>query len=252
MMMKRLLTTRWILSTILVVLGAAVCIRLGFWQLDRLTQRRLFNARVAAQIVNEPLVITPANLTIDFYEMEFRKVSVQGTFLYDEEVLLRNQAWEEQPGYHIITPLQITGSDYAILVDRGWIPSGQAGPIARKAYQQAGSHIINGVIRRPQTKPDFGGVPDPTLAPGQTRLDAWNIVNLGRITAQTSIALLPVYIQAELETGSNEIPYRSVFLPEISDGSHLSYAIQWFFFATLLGLGYPFYLRKQLRGINGN
>ncbi len=46
---------RWFLATILVVVGVAVNIRLGIWQLDRLEQRRAFNTRVLAQI-NQPLL----------------------------------------------------------------------------------------------------------------------------------------------------------------------------------------------------
>ncbi len=53
-MLRRFLTRKWILTSLLVIAGAALCIRLGFWQLDRLAWRRSFNARVEDQI-NAPV-----------------------------------------------------------------------------------------------------------------------------------------------------------------------------------------------------
>jgi surfeit locus 1 family protein len=39
-----------------------------------------------------------------------------------QEVALRNQVWNDQIGVHLLTPLKISGSDLAVLVDRGWVP----------------------------------------------------------------------------------------------------------------------------------
>ena len=46
----------WVLTTLLAVLGVAVLIRLGLWQLDRLEERRAFNRRVLGRTrrSNEP------------------------------------------------------------------------------------------------------------------------------------------------------------------------------------------------------
>ena len=102
-------------------------------------------------------------------------------------------------------------------------------------------------MRLGPSKPDLGGVPDPTLASGQTRLDFWNFANLERISQQIPYSVLPVYIQPDVDANDNTppIPYQ----PEIdlTEGPHFGYALQWFTFATLLYLGYPFYLRRQLK-----
>jgi surfeit locus 1 family protein len=94
-------------------------------------------------------------------------------------------------------------------------------------------------------------VPDPTLTPGQQRLDAWNAVNLTRIQQQIDDPLLPVYVQllpaaADAEPAAGP-PYPNGELPEISEGSHMGYAMQWFAFAAVLGLGYPFFVRTRLK-----
>jgi surfeit locus 1 family protein len=84
------------------------------------------------------------------------------------------------------------------------------------------------------------------LTPEQTRLDFWNIVNLERIQEQVSYPLLNVFVQPDVDPGDLEppIPYQPEI--ELTEGPHLGYAGQWFTFATILVIGYPFYLRKQL------
>jgi surfeit locus 1 family protein len=106
---------------------------------------------------------------------------------------------------------------------------------------------VKGIIRRSQTQPTFLGAVDPTLAPGQTRLDVWDMVNVARIQQQVNLELLPIYIQEAPDPSWTGLPYRSVSMPDLSDGPHLSYAIQWFLFATMAGAGYPFLVRRSLK-----
>ncbi|MCX8024473.1 MAG: SURF1 family protein [Thermanaerothrix sp.] len=240
------------MTTLLVLAAIAVMIRLGFWQLDRLAQRRAFNARVlAAQAM--PVLNLNENIPLDDLEaMEYREVVVEGTYLFEDEVLLRNQVWEGRLGFHVLTPLQIRGSNWAVLVDRGWLPYEEAQLPARLSFQEQGMVTVKGIIRRGQERPDFGGVPDPTLAPGQTRLEAWNLVNIPRIQQQTRVPLLTVYIQQAPDPAWQGLPYRELPEVEISEGPHLGYAIQWFTFAAILGIGYPFYVKRQLQKAGGH
>lgn len=239
---------RWILTTLLVIAGVGVLARLGIWQLDRLAQRRAFNERVVAQMQASELDLNAnSGLGNQLFDMEYRTVAVRGRYNFDQEVLLRNQEFNGQLGFHVLTPLRIANTDETIMVDRGWIPFDQATPEMRRKYQEPGEVMVRGVIRRPQTHPDFGGTADPPLGPGETRLDAWNIVNLERIQRQVSEALLPVYILQAPDPAWTSLPARQLVMPEISEGPHMGYAMQWFTFAVILGLGYPFFVRKQLR-----
>lgn len=245
-MIKRFLTPRWILTTLIVIVGVGVLIRLGFWQLDRLEWRRAFNSRATGQLNAPSLDLNTVQPVEQLFDMEYRTATVRGTYDFSQEVLLRNQVWENLLGYHVLTPLKIDGTDWFVLVDRGWIPFEDGAPTDRVKYQESGTVALTGMIRRAQEKPDFGGVPDPTFTPGQSRLDAWNVVNVVRIQEQSGLKLLPVYIIQAPEPAWNELPHRSLPEIEISEGSHQSYAIQWFSFAAILGLGYPFFLRRQL------
>ena len=246
--MKKFFSVRWILTTLLVIAGVGVLIRLGFWQLDRLAQRKEFNSRVTAQLNAPPLDLNAQQPVDQLYDMEYRTVTVSGEYDFSEEILLRNQVWDGKLGYRVLTPLKIDGTHWSVLVDRGWIPFDAATPADLPQYNEPGQVTVTGMLRRPELKPDYGGVPDPTLAPGQSRLDTWNIVNVERIQEQTSETLLPIWVQEAPDPAWTSLPNRALPVIEISEGPHMGYAIQWFCFAAILGLGYPFYVRKQLTG----
>ena len=243
---RTMISKHWLLATLLVLAGGALCVRLGIWQLDRLEQRRAFNTHVESIWMMEPITLSgqsTENLTL----MEYRTVSLSGKYDFEHQVALRNRHFQNVYGYHLLTPL-LLDDGAAVLVDRGWVPAnGNDLPTDWRKYDQAGEISIQGQIRLGSTKPDMGGVPDPALAPGQEKLEFWNIVNLERIRLQMPYPLLAVYIQPDLDPQDLEppIPYQPEI--EISEGSHQGYAVQWFTYATILVLGYPFYLRQQIK-----
>ncbi len=243
-MIKTLFSRHWILPTLIVPLAVAVMIRLGFWQLDRLEQRRAFNAHVSEVSAASPLELNVDTLEADLESMEYRTVMVSGEYDHAHEIAIRNQAWNDQPGVHLLTPLIIAGSEQAIMVDRGWIPLDVYQSDDWAAYEVVGQVSLNGMLRLSQTEPSFGGRPDPTPQPGE-QLRAWNFVNLERIAQQMPYPLQHIYIQQAPEEGQAQLPYRSLPEFELTEGPHLGYAVQWFIFAAILGVGYPFYVRRE-------
>lgn len=243
-------TLRWIMTTLLVLAAMAVFVRLGFWQLDRLAQRRASNARISAQLAQPVLNLNKEIPPSAFLEhMQYRSAVVTGVYDYSGEVVLRNRVWQNQLGVHILTPLKIQGSSQTILVDRGWIPFEQADPAQRAKYEQDGLVEVSGMLRGSESKPTYVAA-SPTLAPGQTHQDAWNYLDLPAIIRQTSEPMLPVYLQEAPDTSANRLPYRSLPSIDLTEGPHLGYAIQWFAFALILGAGYPFFVRRQLAARN--
>ncbi len=130
-------------------------------------------------------------------------------------------------------------------MDRGWIPEEDAAPASWASYNETGTVTVEGVLRASQSKPDFGRRSDPIPAPGTGRLDIWNFANIQGIAQQAPYPLLPVYIQQAPDAAWSRLPERSQPTLDLSEGPHQSYAIQWFTFAVLLGLGYPFFIRRQ-------
>jgi len=244
--LQKLWTPRWIITTLLVIAGVIGMIRLGLWQLDRLEERRAFNKRVIAQ-VNAPVLDLPSDLPEEvqsLYDMEYRRVTVSGEYDHSGDILLRNQVWNNQPGYHIFTPLKLTGTQYSVLVDRGFILMQDGAAEKRSEYSISSEVQVTGILLRPRV-PRFAGVPDPTLSPGETHLDTWNAIRLDRIQLQVSGTLLPVYVLAAPDPAEPGPPYASLEDPDLSEGPHMGYALQWFSFAAVLAVGYPFFVRKQ-------
>lgn len=243
---------KWILTTLLVFAGAVVCIRLGIWQLDRLDQRRAFNAQVTSMRALPPLDLN-ADADSDLAAMEYRTVVARGVYDFSNQVALLNQYHEGVLGYHLLTPLKLddtstalSAGGRAVLVDRGWIPAEGSGTREGwSRFDEAAQAEVRGVMRLGVTRTPFGGRADPTLAPGQARLDFWNFVNLERLAAQIPYPVLEVYIQPNPDPNDAEPPIP--FQPEIelTEGPHFGYALQWFAFAAILLFGYPFYLRRQ-------
>jgi len=246
---RSLLIPKWVIASVLVLVGTAVCVRLGIWQLDRLTLRRAFNAHYLETSTLPPLLLT-AEPKEDLNEMEYRPVNVVGKFDFSQNIVRRNQYHESQTGYSLLTPLVLSDGT-AILVERGWIPAeGNQHPVDWHKYDEFGLVRIPGILRLGQTKAEVGGIADPPLASGQDRLDFWYQVNLERISQQVPYKLLLVFIQPDVDPVKTSPPYPYQPEIEITEGPHLGYAAQWFTFAAILFFGYPFFLRRQL--IQGN
>jgi surfeit locus 1 family protein len=246
MKLNTLLSRSWWKTTLLVIAAVAVMVRLGIWQLDRLEQRRAFNARVLEQQAQPVLNLSgPAIGDQGLEEMEYRQVVVRGVYDPAHQVVLRNQVWGNELGVHLLTPLKIEGSDQSVLVNRGWAPFEdlQNGTLAQ--YDESGTVIVKGIIRAPQTRPQIGGRADAIPEPGDPPLLAWNVANVSAIGAQTPYSLLPVYVQQAPDEAWTRLPHRSLPELELTEGPHFGYAMQWFIFAAILAAGYPIYVRRE-------
>ncbi|HEX8990783.1 MAG TPA: SURF1 family protein [Anaerolineales bacterium] len=245
MNLLRLLRREWILFTLLVLAGAAVCIALGIWQLNRLRQRRASNAQVSTIQAMAPLELPAEAGSNDLTTMQYRRVNATGMFDGAHQVAILNHYNEGEYGYHLMTPLVMSGGD-AILVDRGWIPpETNSSPASWHQYDVTSAVAVHGIIQLSAPAPVFGAATDPTLMPGQTGLDRWIHVNIPRLAQQVPYPLLPVYIEPDPVPGATTPPIPSQDQPDLSDGPHLGYAVQWFGFATIMLVGYPFYVRRR-------
>ncbi len=245
-MIRRMFSGRWWIATVLILAAAAGMVRLGIWQLDRLKERRGSNARIQIEVSLAPLNLNshlePAGLT----GMEYRPAVVSGEYLFSDQLVLRNRSWQGQPGGDLLTPLRINGTQELVLIDRGWIPLTDVMNGQFDQFDEPGQVTVQGVLRLSQEIYSAGMAADPTNTPGQKPLTAVNLVNLSRIRQQVSGKLLPIFIQENPSAGWTRLPDRDPVPPDLTDGPHLSYAIQWFSFATIALVGYPLYVKRQI------
>jgi surfeit locus 1 family protein len=239
---------RWLWATIGVALLCALFLTLGFWQLQRLGQKRAANALILARMQEPPLTLSGQPLDPDLANL--RRAVVRGTYDYSQELVLRNRTLNEIPGVHVLVPLRIAGSEAAVLVDRGWIPYEMADPAQRAQFRDAASEVeVSGILQQSQKRPGSIAPADPPLGPGRPRLDAWHRVDIPRIQEQIPYPVLPLYLEEDQAPGE---PIRRFprAAPEValSEGSHLGYAVQWFAFAGILLGGYTLFCRQRTQG----
>jgi surfeit locus 1 family protein len=232
----------------LVLLMAGVMVSLGVWQLERLQERRAENAEIRARLAQPGLDL---NAAPDAEPPEYTPVQATGTYDFAAEIVLRNRAHLDSPGVHVLTPLRLSGSEQAVLVDRGWIPYTEAEPALRAVYQTpAGEVTVHGITRasQPRSRPFLPA--DPTISPQQPRLDAWFWLDLEQIQDQVRYPLLRFYIEAAPAEGAVRLPI-SGYSVDLTDGAHFVYALQWFAFTAILLIGSAALWRQARRGGGG-
>lgn len=235
---RQLLNRRWWLSNLLVLLGIAFLIRLGIWQLDRREQRQAQNAELAAQLAQPPIPLTgPDSLPADPTTLRDRQATATGRYDFTHQFSLTQQVWQDTTGFRLITPLVLEDGRHAILVDRGWLPIAMETPDQWTQFDEPGQLTIQGYIQPSQPTP--GGPPTPAADPQQPRYR----LDIEAIQAQMPYELLPVYLQAAGD--DTQLPYRADPIPDLSEGPHLSYAIQWFLFALILAIAYLAYVHQH-------
>ncbi len=247
-MLAKLFTPRWLISHALVLLVFFILINFGFWQLDRLDQKRTRNANIEAALLASPTQITGETVNPDEYH--FRPVEVTGTYDNDQVMIIRNKTVDGASGVHLLTPLRINGSDQAILIDRGWIPRNNRDPSPeeRATYNVSGEVTIEGIAYRTQPRPTFVEFLAPNTQEGQSPAKAWSRIDIENIQKRVSYPLLPIFItqQAAESDTADELPLQQGGII-LDEGPHLGYAIQWFSFGTVLLIIYTVFIRQELK-----
>jgi surfeit locus 1 family protein len=197
------------------VVVAAGCVGMGIWQIKRLRQRRAANALVAARWALPPLLVRDSSMSADSARQ--RRVTARGVYDYAAEKTWPGRSFQGTPGVALITPLRLPDGS-AVLVDRGWVPSPDAYHVDATRYREPDTVTVAGLALIP---PRGRGDVDPR-------------------------GYLPFVIQLETPDPppARGLPRRWP-QPELSEGSHLSYVIQWFSFAAIALVGTAALLRSR-------
>ena len=217
---------RPLLLLLIAVVVAAICVRLGIWQLDRLQERRASNALVASRL--DSAVVSPADLPADTTAARYRRVRVTGTYDWANEIVLSGRARNGSPGVNLLTPLRVAGSDTAILVNRGWVYAPDATTATPGEWREPDTATVTGFVTTFRTAES----PLAAVVPGRVR-------TLRYADAEALDSLLPYPFAPYTVTAVEPIPADPAHAPArlepppLDEGSHLSYAFQWFSFATI-------------------
>jgi cytochrome oxidase assembly protein ShyY1 len=223
---------------VIAVVVAATCVNLGLWQLRRLDERRALNAEILDRRSASPLSIEDvAGSAAEPY----RPATARGAYDIEHEVLVYGRSLDGEAGHHVVTPLLLPDGG-AVLVVRGWVPFAmQAAPV-RAAAPPANEVRVEGFLA-----PDEG---DGSVAPDANGVV--RVLDVRGIASSLPYDVFPLPLQLADQTppqpGSLPIP---VPLPALSEGPHLSYAIQWFAFAVVALVGAVILLRRDRGAATG-
>ncbi len=239
------LRPKWVVGHILVIVLVVAFANFGLWQLRRLDERRDANAVIAARssVPVQPLdeVVAADAGFGDVADLPYRRVTARGTY-DDASVLVRSRALEGRPGFHVLTPL-VLEEGVAVMVNRGFAPfTTDVSEALAATRPPAGVVEVTGLVLGTQERQGIG----PT-DPADGTLSEIARVDLARLQQQSGADLYPVYLQLQEQAPPSDGLPTVLSPPEQTEGSHLSYAGQWFLFAAVGAIGWPILLQRTAR-----
>lgn len=205
-----------LLTTVAAVAGVVLTFFLGEWQIGRADYKQGLQNRQDVLGREPARSIGAAPLAAD--DVLLRKVEVRGEFAPKYTVFVDNRLYQHQPGYHVATPLRITGSDRYVLVNRGWVAANRdrSMPVVDTP---AGEQRVQGIavayserFMELSTKVAEGNV--------------WQNLVFERYRQATGLELQPLVIQQE--SAADDGLKREWSRPDLGRNTHLAYAFQWY------------------------
>jgi surfeit locus 1 family protein len=232
-------TRRSLSFLLLAAVAAAICARLGFWQLSRLAERRARNAAVVERLRDAPVPVE--TLSGDTAAIRYRRVRVAGRPDYAREVVLVNRSRDGSPGVNLITPVRVAGRDTAVLVNRGWVYSPNGTDVELPRWRDADSLDVEGWVEVPSRRTGVARL-------SSTR-GAYRWLDPAELAREVGYPVSPFYVVVAPAPGETPSPDRPARLtpPALDEGPHKSYAVQWFSFAAVALVGAGAFARSERR-----
>jgi len=202
-----------------------LCLWAAQWQYHRGVDRHARNTVISERIAKSPIGLNA--VTGNLPDHEWQTVSTSGAFDTDKQILLRNRYNEGKYGYEVLTLFR-SNENKSFWVDRGWVEAGATAttpPIVTALPQAEVS--ITGRLRLDSSLPRGSFFALPGKGEGL----------VSELNAQSQLDTEKFYIDLLSGSDSSLTPEVTAQLPELSDGPHMAYALQWIFFGGLVIYG---------------
>jgi surfeit locus 1 family protein len=232
--------------TVFTLVGIAILVGLGIWQLDRKVWKENLIASMTARLGQAPENL-PARETwssLTPARNEFKRVTFPAEFLPGEEALVyaASSAFRPDvkgPGYWVFAPARLAGGSL-VVVNRGFVPLERKDSATRAMPASLGSIDIVGVLRWPEARGMFTPADDVTG-------NVWYLRDSAAIAAAKHWPnAAPFYVEQESPQPANGFPKPGKLVVNLPD-NHLQYAITWFGLALALAGVYVVWLGRRLR-----
>ncbi len=220
------------LGLLLALVASALCVRLGFWQLGRLEEKRALNRRLRESLAGP---VVPLAGGEPWERVAGRRVAATGVYDSLRHVVLRGRARRGAPGVELLTPLRLEGAPSAVLVDRGWLPAPDAATARPQDYPERGRVQAVGVVEAGQPAREPPRLRVAVGAGGMTRITV-SALALDSLRGYFPYPLAGFVLRQLPDSSLPPLPSRAA--PAFgNENMHLSYAVQWFSFATIIAVG---------------
>ena len=202
---------------------------LGFWQMQRATDKQALVERRAAGEVIAVLELRPQTRLGE--TDRYRTAQVRGHYLAEQQWLLDNRVYRGQAGYHVFTPFVIDGqSRPSLLINRGWVAVGETREYLPSLPVPSGTVELHGRLDTPASVGlIIGEVPLSSIA-DKVVVQALDIDALAKAR---SLPLAPFALVID-EGQPGGLQYDWSPIPPMGPEKHLGYAVQWFGLAVAL------------------
>ncbi|HEY3529061.1 MAG TPA: SURF1 family protein [Nocardioides sp.] len=238
--LRFLVSRRWLVLLLTVLLFGYACLLLGRWQWHRLESKKASNQIIRTNQKGAPRPVDQVlRHGVDPPSSEqYAVVSATGRYDASKTVIVRYQTHDGNAGADVVVPL-VTSSGTALLVDRGWFATSNSG--ATDASQvpapPSGQVTVTGWVRQ-----DAGGSA-ADVVDASTRA-----ISSSRIETAIGIPVYGGFVQVLTESPKPATPLAKPDPPDLSNGPHFFYALQWWFFGILGLFGYGYLAWEEVTG----
>lgn len=240
-MPRFLLNRRWLGLLAFVVVFGAVCFRLGLWQWHRLEHRIDRNDVIKQHFGADPVALdsaVPRGDVVDGERQEWLPVEVSGTYDASAAASVKFLTRDGAPGVDVVVPLRLEDGT-AVLVDRGWMQTDNSGQAPQLPDPPTGEVDVVGWLR-----PNNGaGGEAVRINDGQVRA-----ISSSGYAEFVDYPLRDGYLNVRSEDGAAPQSLQLEPDPDLGQGPHFFYALQWWFFGLLGVVGFGWFARDEVKG----
>ena len=224
----------WVKLVVTVALTLAF-VSLGLWQLSRAQEKIAMRDQFLAQ--EQLPAVNVGTEALQVQEMMFRRAVATGRYIEKLQILLDNKVYQGQAGYHVLTPLLLSGSGTLLLVNRGWVPWGPDRQRLPRIDTPRQELTVRGRLFKPTQHAisfEQGSASDAFQAVWQN-LDLERFEDLAGYRVHRLIMRLDADADGDAKLVRENTAYEDNWIQR-----HHGYAVQWFGLALVLVLVFLF------------
>lgn len=231
-------------AVILGLIGVAILVSLGSWQVRRLAWKEALLAAIDQRIHSQarPLADVEKQF-VETADVDYWPVTVEGVFEHDKERHFL-ATHDGEAGFYVYTPLELADGRF-VLVNRGFVPYDLKDQAKRPQGDVAGVVQVTGLARNPLAEKPSSLVPDNDLAKD---VFYWKDRDaMAKSVGLDPASLVPFFVDADKSPNPGGLPVGGVTIIDLPN-NHLQYAVTWYGLAAALAVVLGTWLWRQRRG----